>query len=255
MLNTLFESLDETVFTPELVESLEARFNEAVKEKVDAEAVITESRILESVKAEHLQLLEESKAEQMEQLKEEFDSVVDTLHEKVSSYIDTVVEKFITEHEEAINAAEVNANAEAMVEAFDAMLLGGGVTVAEIHESKSDNKALLQIEELKSQLNAAINEAADIASQNDEIVKTGLISEMKEGLTIVQADKFETLAEMLNFEKSEGYLNKLEILKESVKGESTKVDVTDVPAEPAKLNESTETVLKASGFKVPSHLV
>jgi Asp-tRNA(Asn)/Glu-tRNA(Gln) amidotransferase C subunit len=46
----------------------------------------------------------------------------------------------------------------------------------------------------------------------------GIIAEMKEGLSIVEAEKFEKLANLVEFTKDEAFAEKLTVIKESVIG-------------------------------------
>jgi hypothetical protein len=92
MLEKLFESLDENVFTAELKESLEAQFNEAVEAKA---AIIADEKIEEATdslneKSEaHIDFLNEKADQYVAQKQSE---MVDSL----DKYLDRVVEEFFS---------------------------------------------------------------------------------------------------------------------------------------------------------------
>ena len=66
-----------------------------------------------------------------------------------------------------------------------------------------------------------------LQKDNEKLAKLGVINEMKEGLSLVESKKFETLASLVPFSKSDKYAEDLEVIKESVKGSvETKVEDT-----------------------------
>jgi len=64
----------------------------------------------------------------------------------------------------------------------------------------------------------------------------GTISELKEGLSIVEAEKFVKLADLVEFSKDESFVAKLETIKETVLGSKV-----DVESDEEILDESAET--------------
>ena len=112
-----------------------------------------------------------------------------------------------------------------MIEAFDAMLTAGGVEVAKIVEAKEADDVETKLAESVEKYDDLVEEVIDLKKENDKLIKMGVIAEMKEGLSIVEAEKFAKLADLVEFSKDEGYLSKLETIKESVKGaKEEKVD-------------------------------
>lgn len=228
MIEKLFESLDEKVFTDELKESLSATFNEAVEAK---SVELAEAKVAEK----EVELQEAFDAQKEEMLKEAAEKE-EALLEQVDAYLEKVVDDFIVEAKEQLGESIKAEKADLMVEAFESMLVAGGVDVAKIVEAKEDGSVEAQLEESVSKYDALVEENIALEKENEALIKMGVIAEMKEGLSIVEAEKFTKLAAIVEFSKDEEYANKLETIKESVKG---------AKAEPAKVEENLNEDVKS----------
>ena len=213
-LKLLFESLDEKVFTPELKESLEAQFNEAVETKA---AMVAEARIEEEIDAlnekseKHIDMLNEKAEEYQTSLKEEMVNSLD-------KYLDRVVEEFVSEAKEALEESVKSEQADALIEAFDSMLVTAGVKVAKIVEAKDDSAIENKLSESVEKNDALVDEIISLKEENEKLIKLGLVNEIKEGLSLVESEKFEKLAGLVEFSRDEAFAKKLETIKENVKG-------------------------------------
>lgn len=218
MLEKLFEALDEKVFTAELKESLEVQFNEAVEAKATE---IADTRIEEEVSAlnekseEHINFINE-KAEEYVKLKQE------EMLESLDKYLDRVVEEFITEAQESLDESLKSEKADMIIEAFDSMLVATGVQVSKIVEAKDESAIEAKLEESVQKYDALVEENIALKEANDQLLKAGVIAELKEGMSLVEAEKFEKLAGLVEFTKDEAFTQKLETIKESIKGAETK---------------------------------
>jgi hypothetical protein len=132
--------------------------------------------------------------------------------------------------------------ADMLIEAFDAMLIAGGVEVATIVEAKDNASAEHDLEESVGKYDTLVDENISLKEENDALIKLGVISELKEGLSIVESEKFGKLAALVEFDRSATYAEKLETIKESIKGSADKEEI---------LEESVETAEKS----VYSHLI
>jgi len=217
MLEKLFESLDEKVFTAELKEALEAQFNEAVETKA---VLIAEAKIADAV----------------EELNEKNEAHVDFLNEKAEEYIENVKSEMVESLDKYLERVveEFMAEADMIIEAFDAMLIATGVEVAKIVEAKEDDAVEKKLEESVEKYDSLIEEVIALKEENETLIKMGVIAEMKEGLSLVEAEKFEKLAAIVEFSKDEVFASKLETIKESVKG--------TVETKEEKIEESVEAV-------------
>jgi len=233
MLEKLFESLDEKVFTVELKEALEVQFNEAVEAKA---AQIAEAKIEAEIDS-----LNEKSEQHIEFLNEKADAYVamkqTEMVESLDKYLERVVSEFVAEAKEALEESVKSEKADMIIEAFDSMLTATGVEVAKIVEAKDESAVEKKLEESVAKYDTLVEENITLKQENDTLVKMGVINEMKEGLSIVEAEKFVKLADLVEFTRDEVYASKLETIKESVKGavEVKEEEVTESKkADPAK---------------------
>ena len=247
MLEKLLESLDKEVFTPEMIDSIISQFNEAVEVKAKeiaeaelSEAVKTASEIavneaLESKEKELEEKADSYIAEALEskekELEEKADSYIaaklDELNESLDLFLGKVVEEFILESKEKLNESLKAEKADMIIESFEAMLTMGAIDVMKIAEAKDETYADAKLSESITKYDTLMADYLSLQKENTELVKTGVIAELKEGLSLVEAKKFETLANMIPFSKDEKYAQELEVIKESVRGSvETKVQDT-----------------------------
>lgn len=209
MFTKLFESLDEKVFTSEVKENLEKQFNEAVEVK---SLELTEAKLEEKITE-----LEEKADEYSAILEKEMQEKEAALLDQVDAYLEKVVEDFVSEAEAALEESIKTENADMIIEAMEAMLVATGVKVAQIVESKDSADAEHQVVDMTGKYDAVIEENIKLEKENAKLLKLGVITEMKEGMSVVEAEKFEKLANLVSFENSSEYLGKLDTIKESVK--------------------------------------
>ena len=206
MLEKLFESLDEKVFTDELKETLEVLFNEAVELKAVelAEAKITE--LSEKSDESNAKLAKEAEAKEAELL------------EQVDAYLEKVVAEFVLEAQEKLDAIVISEKADMIIEGFESMLVAGGVSVATIVEAKDSADIETKLSESIDKYDELIEDNIAKEKEIANLIKMGVIAEMKEGMSIVEAEKFAKLADIVEFTKDASYAEKLDTLKESIKG-------------------------------------
>lgn len=218
MLEKLFESLDEKVFTPELKKALEAQFNEAVETKAES---IAEAKIEEEI--DSLNEKAEQHVEFLNKKAEEYIAVKQAeMVESLDKYLERVVDKFVAEAKDLLAESVKSEKADMIIEAFDAMLVATGVQVAKIVEAKDETAIETKLVENTAKYDALVEENIALSEENKKLIKMGVISELKEGLSLVEAEKFEKLAELVEFSKSGEFLTKLTTIKESVKGTADK---------------------------------
>lgn len=276
-MNELLESLDASIFTPELKEAINAHFEVAVKDmneafinektaELDVEyANKIEEKIqeLEEKAEEYMAGLEksisekeadleakiaeydakivetEAKAEEHktfldEKAEEYISSKLEEMLDNVDKYLDRIVEEFVDEASDKLDESLKSEKADMIIEAFDAMLIATGVEVAKIVEAKEETEAESKLAESIEKYDTLVEENIELKVQNEKLLKSGIILELKEGLSLVEAQKFERLAHIADFSSSEKYLEKLQTIKESVK---TKPSVEKVEE---KVEDNTE---------------
>ena len=245
MLEKLLESLDKEVFTAEMVDSLIVQFNESVEEKAkeiaDAQlAEAVEKALAEAKEAQEIAIQEavEAKTAEIEATAERFvmeaveaktaeieekatsfvEDKIAEINESLDLYLGKVVDEFIAESKEKLNESLKAEKADMIIEAFESMLSMGAMDVMKIAEAKDQSYADAKLTESVQKYDELMTEHLSLKKENIELIKTGIISEMKEGLSLVESKKFETLAAMLPFSRDEKYVKELEVIKESVIG-------------------------------------
>jgi len=237
----------------ELSETLVEDKIEKLNEKAEEFAEIKAKELSETLVEDKIEKLNEKAEEYIEFLNEKAEEFAELQREKlaesVSGYMDRVVEEFVSETKETLAESVKSSHADMLIEAFDSMIVAGGVKIADIVESRevTGDEAL---EESKRKYDRLVNENIELAEQNDKLIKMGVISEVKEGLSLVEADKFESLAELVEFSKSGDYLKKLEKIRESVVGAK---NVESVPA--SRTSNVTSINENTSSGLIYSHLL
>jgi hypothetical protein len=199
----------------ELFESLE--LNEETKTKL-AEAFD------KAVMAKTVELLDEhvevKLKEERELLEEEYQEKVEALENTLDGYLQSVVEEFVEENKPVYEAQIQEEKVKTLLEMFDSMLKVAGVTMVDINEAHEEyheeNDIENRLARLEEKLNQKQEELQEARKEADQYLKSGVILEMKEGLTLLEAEKFEKLAEMVTFTRDESYVNALETIKESI---------------------------------------
>jgi hypothetical protein len=203
----------------QLFESLNIDINEETKAKL-AEAFD------KAVMAKTVELMEEHVetrvAEEVEKLEEEYQEKVEDLENSLDGYLQSVVEEFIEENQPVYEAQVNEEKSIALLEMFDNMIKIAGIKMLDIneaheqyHEENDDilGKKLAKLEEKYDDMAEKLVEAR---AEADKYLKAGVIMEMKQGLSMLEAEKFEKLAEMVTFTRDESFVDALETIKESI---------------------------------------
>lgn len=235
MLEKLLESLDKEVYTEEIVESIKTQFNEAVETKAKeiADAAISEETLkLEASFAEKI----EEKLNELDEKSDEYKNELDEksaefIEEKMTSildnvdkYLDRIIEEFVTESKEKLDESLKSEKSDMIIEAFDAMLIAGAVDISKIVEAKNETDVEIKLKESIEKYDELVEENILLKDKNKELLKSGVILELKEGLSLVESEKFEKLANLVEFSETKSYIEKLETIKESVAKVNTEID-------------------------------
>jgi len=243
MLEKLFESLDEKVFTAELKSNLTESFEAAVNEAADKKAEEKAEVLAEVKAAEMIETKVEEKISELEEKAEEYQAKLDEeaaeksaeLLDQVDAYLEKVVDDFMAEAQDALDESIKTEKADMIIEAMDAMITATGVDIIKITEAKDSTDSDVQLERSTEKYDVIVQENIELEKKNAKILKLGLINEMKVGLNVVEAEKFAKLADLVEFSEDRAYVEKLETIKESL-GTSKKED---------RIEESLEEDVKA----------
>jgi hypothetical protein len=201
----------------------EEDLSEEFKEKA---ATIFETAVVNKIN-EHIETykstINESFAQDTQAIKEE-------LSEKMDTYLDYVVEQWAKDNELAI---EQGLKAE-LTEDF----MSGLKNLFEDHyidipEAKVDvvEELAAKNEELQTQLNAEMEKNIEAKKAIEENDQQKIIDQVTEGLAETQKEKFQTLAEGVEFKDKESFQKKLSIIKESYFSVDNDKEVADLVGE------------------------
>ncbi len=151
-------------------------------------------------------------------------------------------------------------NLDALQEENDDLSKNNNVLLKNNEELKSDNEELCrenqdlekQCESLKKNLglgrqkyenlqraNESLNKQnKSLSKENQDVVKMGVISELKTGLTLTESKKFEKVAESIPFSADRDYVRKLKEIRDGIQG-SVLNEVTGEPSPKKQEKENT----------------
>lgn len=201
----------------------EEDLSEEFKEKA---ATIFETAVVTKIN-EHI---ETYKSTINESFAQDTQAIKDELSEKMDTYLDYVVEQWAKDNELAI---EQGLKAE-LTEDF----MSGLKNLFEDHyidipETKVDvvEELAAKNEELQSQLNAEMEKNMEAKKAIEENDQQKIIDTVTEGLAETQKEKFQTLAEGVEFKDKESFQKKLSIIKESYFSVDNDKEVADLVGE------------------------
>ena len=227
MLDKMFEAIDSNVLTDSLKNELEAQFNEAVEIKSTEIA----TAIIDQKETELTEALNNKYDAKFEEYKQKID-------EQVDSFITATVEKLVSESLKYMKQDLDNAKVEALKEAFDTLVVTAGTDIAKIHANLVESTKVGD-EDLSKKYNELYEKFNDLKKENANIIKLGFLNEMSADLSLVEKEKFNKMAELIPFEKTSSYRNKIELVKTQVKGSKMKEYLSEAEVSADKKSDSS----------------
>lgn len=173
-----------------------------------------------------------------EKLKEESEKAKGELVEKVDSYLAYVVEEWMKENELALERGIKGEIAEDFISGLKKLFEEHYISVPDEKYDVLEDQAS-KIESLENKLNEEIQKNVDLTKANSEKTKTQIVAEMSEDLADTAKEKFNKLAEEVDYTNEEDFKAKVKTIKESYFGAKKEAssDIDDVA-----VGESTENV-------------
>ena len=204
-------------------------------------ATIFEAAIKAKVKEESQRL----QGEYETKLKEDTETHKAELVEKVDSYLNYVVEEWMQENKIAIERGIKGEIAEDFIGGLKKLFEDHYIDVPDEKYNVLEDQAS-KIEDLEKKLNEEIDKNVKLNKDNGELKKEEIIAKSSEDLTDVEAEKFNKLAEEVEYSNEEDFTSKVKTIKESYfkKEEVKSDDIDDVAVsdgsaqDPAELTNS-----------------
>ena len=148
------------------------------------------------------------------ELDENINANKDELTEKVDTYLNYVCEEWTKENELAIERGLKGEIAEDFISGLKQLFEDHYIDVPnekyDVLEAQSE-----KISQLEAKLNEAIEKNVSMKTDNAQLVREQVISEMSSDLAETEIEKFKSLTEDVDFVDEDSYKEKLETLKEN----------------------------------------
>ena len=198
--------------------SSDADLSEEFKDKA---AMIFETAVKTRIQ-EQTKILE---ARYEEKLSIETETVKEAMVEKVDSYLNYVVEEWMKENELAVERGIRTEIAEDFITGLKDLFKEHYIDVPEEKYNVLDDLTT-QTKKLEEKLNNEISKNVDLTKQVSESAKAKAIDEVSTDLADTEKEKFEKMAENVEYDSADKFREKLETIKESYFPKSKIVEAT-----------------------------
>jgi hypothetical protein len=225
--SSIFEGMD---LSEDFKEKASLVFEAAVNEAATEKALSVAEEIEESIREE----FEVSLNEATEEFQSSLDEAIEEVVENLDGYLDYIVKEWMNENELAIESGIKVEMAESFMDGLKELFYEHNV---EIDEDTVDVVSALEeeLDESKRIANKAINVRLDLEEEVQKLRAEKLFFEMTEGLSAAQIERFRILAEKVDNEDLDEYVENLNTLKESFFKKKESVLVEDLDTEGEEL--------------------
>jgi len=186
-------------------------------------ATIFEAAIKAKVKEEQTRL----QGEYETKLKEDTEKSRAELVTKVDSYLNYVVEEWMEDNKIAIERGVKGEIAEDFISGLKKLFEDHYIDVPDEKYDVLEDQAQ-KIKELEGKLNEQIDKNVELNKDNGELKRADIIADAANELTDVDKEKFNKLAEEVEFTKETDFATKVKTLKESYFGKAEKAKTDDI---------------------------
>ena len=231
----------EEIDVKEHVDALVAGDDSLSEEFKEKAATVFEAAIKSKVK----DIAEEIEADYNQKFEEETSKAKDELVEKVDSYLSYVVEEWMKENELALERGIKGEIAEDFIGGLKKLFEDHYIDVPDEKYNVLEDQAS-KIEELEKKLNESIEKNVELSKENGKYIRQSIIDEASNNLAETQKEKFNKLAEEVDYKNEEDFRNKVATIKESYFGKKdSSGEIDDVAADSSPLNEDLSNAMAA----------
>ncbi len=198
-----------------------------------------------AIKSKVKEMAESMQADYDKKFVEETSKSKDELVEKVDSYLAYVVEEWMKENELALERGIKGEIAEDFISGLKKLFEDHYIDVPDEKYNVLEDQSS-KIDELNKKLNESIAKNVELTKENGNFKKDQIVDEASESLTDTQKEKFNKLAEEIDYKNEEDFKTKVATVKESYFGkkESTS-EIDDVAAESSAQPEDLTNAMAA----------
>ena len=149
------------------------------------------------------------------------------LTEKVDSYLNYVVEEWMKENSIAIERGIKGEIAEDFISGLKKLFEDHYIDVPDEKYNVLEDQAS-KIEELESKLNEQVEKNVDLNKANGEMKRQDIIDEMSGDLADTAKEKFNKLAEQVEYSNEKDFTTKVSTIKESYFGTKVKTSGNEI---------------------------
>ena len=198
-----------------------------------------------AIKSKVKEIAEEMQADYDKKLTEETSKSKDELVEKVDSYLAYVVEEWMKENELALERGIKGEIAEDFISGLKKLFEDHYIDVPDEKYNVLEDQSS-KIEELEKKLNESIEKNVELSKENGEFKRQDIVDEASKELTDTQKEKFNKLAEEIDYKNEEDFKGKVDTIKESYFGKKeTSSEIDDVAAESSAQPEDLTNAMAA----------
>ena len=181
--------------------------------------------------SKNLSFIEPKQERSKKRFEEETSQAKAELVEKVDSYLSYVVEEWMKENELALERGIKGEIAEDFISGLKKLFEDHYIDVPDEKYNVLEDQSS-KIEELEKKLNESIEKNVELTKENGNFKRQDIIDEASKDLAETQKEKFNKLAEEIDYKNEEDFKTKVATIKESYFGkkESTS-EIDDVAAE------------------------
>ena len=220
--------------------SSDADLSEEFKDKA---ATIFETAVKTRIK-EQTKILE---AQYEEKLTSEKETIKEAMTEKVDSYLNYVVEEWMKENELAVERGIRTEIAEDFITGLKDLFKEHYIDVPEEKYNVLDDLTN-QNKKLEDKLNEQIEKNVELSKKVSDADKATIVAEVSDDLADTETEKFEKMAENVEYESADKFREKLETIKESyfpkskIEETASKDEVDSVAANAPTLESNTDAM-------------
>src|SRR6056300_1246697 len=236
-----YKKEEKEIDVKEHVDALVAGDDSLSEEFKQKAATVFEAAIKSKVK----DIAEEIEADYNKKFEEETSKAKDELVEKVDSYLAYVVEEWMKENELALERGIKGEIAEDFISGLKKLFEDHYIDVPDEKYNVLEDQAS-KIEELNKKLNESIEKNVELSKENGKHVRQSIIDEASKELAETQKEKFNKLAEEIDYKNEEDFRGKVSTIKESYFGKKdSSGEIDDVAADSNPLNEDLSNAMAA----------